>query len=64
MLNVLLTWIEEQQELHADVVGDVELEFRQLVLQLVEMFRQGGHAEESQAEEVELLSVVEGGLVR
>lgn len=63
-IGCFLTWIKEQDELQADVVGAVELEGRQLGRQLLERVRHGWDAEECERQELELLSVVKRCLVR
>jgi len=63
LLNVTLVpecpyiWIQEKDELEADVVGAVELESAELGRQVVEGLRHGWDAEESERKELELLSV-------
>lgn len=58
-----LAWIQQEQELHANVVADVEAQLDQLVLQLVEVVGQLRNAEQSEAEQIEFLAIVQGGLV-
>lgn len=60
---VILTRVQQEQELDADVVGHVEFELSQFVLQLVEVVGEAGHAEKAEAQQVELLSVVQHSLV-
>lgn len=40
LLRRILTGIEEEQEFHANVVRNIELEFGELVLQVVKMVRE------------------------
>jgi len=58
------TRVEQHQELETHIVTDVKLEFGQFSRELAKGVGQRGHPEQAEAQQVELLSVGQGGLVR
>ena len=58
-----LTGIQHQDELEADVVGDVEADLLQPGGEVVKLRQELGHAEQAEGEQVELLAVREHGAV-
>ena len=62
-IGIIRTWIQEKDELEADVVCAVEFQSTELGGQVIEGLRHGWYSEKGQREQLELLSVGQCGLV-
>lgn len=56
--NVHFTWIQQQQKFHANIIANIEFKLLQFVLDLIELFGQLWYAQQTQAQQVEFLSIV------